>query len=86
MNGALWQDTTLPAGKILVPGVVSHATNDVEYPELVAHASPDTLAATMSSPPPTEGLAAGCTRKSQTPAGVSGGGGAQIATNRLFAR
>lgn len=33
---ALWQDTTLPAGKVLVPGVVSHATNVVEHPELVA--------------------------------------------------
>lgn len=32
----LWQDTVLPAGKILVPGVVSHATNVVEHPELVA--------------------------------------------------
>ncbi|WP_323959518.1 epoxyalkane--coenzyme M transferase [Arthrobacter sp. JZ12] len=33
---ALWQDTRLPAGKVLVPGVVSHATNVVEHPELVA--------------------------------------------------
>jgi 5-methyltetrahydropteroyltriglutamate--homocysteine methyltransferase len=33
---AVWQDVKLPAGKILVPGVISHATNVVEHPELVA--------------------------------------------------
>ena len=32
----VWQDTRLPAGKILIPGVVSHATNVVEHPEVVA--------------------------------------------------
>jgi 5-methyltetrahydropteroyltriglutamate--homocysteine methyltransferase len=32
----VWQDITLPPGKILVPGVVSHGTNVVEHPELVA--------------------------------------------------
>ena len=32
----VWQDVTLPAGKLLVPGVVSHSTNVVEHPELVA--------------------------------------------------
>jgi 5-methyltetrahydropteroyltriglutamate--homocysteine methyltransferase len=32
----VWEDVKLPAGKILVPGVVSHATNVVEHPELVA--------------------------------------------------
>jgi 5-methyltetrahydropteroyltriglutamate--homocysteine methyltransferase len=32
----IWQDIKLPAGKIIVPGVVSHATNLVEHPELVA--------------------------------------------------
>jgi 5-methyltetrahydropteroyltriglutamate--homocysteine methyltransferase len=32
----IWQDIKLPAGKIIVPGVVSHATNIVEHPELVA--------------------------------------------------
>jgi 5-methyltetrahydropteroyltriglutamate--homocysteine methyltransferase len=32
----LWRDVKLPAGKILIPGVVSHATNVVEHPELVA--------------------------------------------------
>ena len=32
----VWQDVKLPAGKILVPGVVSHGTNVVEHPELIA--------------------------------------------------
>ena len=33
---AVWDSVKLPAGKILVPGVVSHATDTVEHPELVA--------------------------------------------------
>jgi 5-methyltetrahydropteroyltriglutamate--homocysteine methyltransferase len=32
----VWRDTKLPEGKILIPGVVSHASNVVEHPELVA--------------------------------------------------
>ncbi|WP_172191017.1 cobalamin-independent methionine synthase II family protein [Actinomyces faecalis] len=32
----IWKDTELPEGKYLIPGVVSHATNVVEHPELVA--------------------------------------------------
>lgn len=32
----IWQDTALPDGKYLIPGVVSHATNVLEHPELVA--------------------------------------------------
>jgi 5-methyltetrahydropteroyltriglutamate--homocysteine methyltransferase len=32
----LWERVKLPAGKILIPGVVSHATNVLEHPELVA--------------------------------------------------
>ncbi len=32
----VWEDVKLPAGKILIPGVISHATNIVEHPELVA--------------------------------------------------
>ncbi len=32
----LWKEAKLPAGKMLMPGVVSHATNVVEHPELVA--------------------------------------------------
>jgi len=32
----VWKDVRLPDGKILIPGVVSHASNVVEHPELVA--------------------------------------------------
>jgi 5-methyltetrahydropteroyltriglutamate--homocysteine methyltransferase len=32
----LWEDVELPEGKVLVPGVVTHHTNVVEHPELVA--------------------------------------------------
>jgi 5-methyltetrahydropteroyltriglutamate--homocysteine methyltransferase len=32
----VWRDVALPDGKLLIPGVVSHATNVVEHPELVA--------------------------------------------------
>ena len=32
----VWRDVKLPTGKILIPGVVSHATDVVEHPELVA--------------------------------------------------
>ena len=32
----VWRDVKLPDGKILLPGVVSHATNVVEHPEVVA--------------------------------------------------
>lgn len=33
---AHWQEAAIPDGLVLVPGVVSHATNVVEHPELVA--------------------------------------------------
>jgi 5-methyltetrahydropteroyltriglutamate--homocysteine methyltransferase len=32
----VWQDVKLPDDKMILPGVVSHATNVVEHPELVA--------------------------------------------------
>ena len=32
----VWKDVKLPEGKLLLPGVVSHASNVVEHPELVA--------------------------------------------------
>jgi len=34
---AVWETTKLPEGKILIPGVISHATPIVEHPELVAY-------------------------------------------------
>jgi 5-methyltetrahydropteroyltriglutamate--homocysteine methyltransferase len=32
----LWKNIKLPEGKIILPGVVSHSTNLIEHPELVA--------------------------------------------------
>jgi 5-methyltetrahydropteroyltriglutamate--homocysteine methyltransferase len=32
----VWQDVELPEGKVLIPGLISHSTNVVEHPELVA--------------------------------------------------
>jgi 5-methyltetrahydropteroyltriglutamate--homocysteine methyltransferase len=32
----VWQDVKLPDGKILLPGVISHAISHVEHPELIA--------------------------------------------------
>jgi 5-methyltetrahydropteroyltriglutamate--homocysteine methyltransferase len=32
----VWKDVKLPPGRKLIPGVISHATNIVEHPELVA--------------------------------------------------
>ena len=32
----VWRDVKLPAGKLILPGVVSHSTNVIEHPELVA--------------------------------------------------
>jgi 5-methyltetrahydropteroyltriglutamate--homocysteine methyltransferase len=32
----VWQDAKLGDGQVLIPGVISHATNVVEHPELVA--------------------------------------------------
>src|SRR5262249_40420440 len=33
---SVWKDVRLPDDKLILPGVVSHATNVVEHPELVA--------------------------------------------------
>jgi 5-methyltetrahydropteroyltriglutamate--homocysteine methyltransferase len=32
----LWETLRLPEGKILIPGVITHASNIVEHPELIA--------------------------------------------------
>jgi 5-methyltetrahydropteroyltriglutamate--homocysteine methyltransferase len=32
----VWEEVKLPPGRVLIPGVVSHATNVVEHPQLVA--------------------------------------------------
>ena len=64
----VWRDVKLPAGKILIPGVVSHATNVVEHPEVVADRLLDyaqIVGARTSSPAPTAGLAGACIRSSR---------------------
>ena len=33
---AVWENVELPAGKILMPGVVTHSTDTIEHPELVS--------------------------------------------------
>lgn len=33
---AVWETTKLPAGKILIPGVITHSTDGIEHPELVS--------------------------------------------------
>jgi 5-methyltetrahydropteroyltriglutamate--homocysteine methyltransferase len=33
---AVWETVKLPEGKILIPGVITHSTDVVEHPELVA--------------------------------------------------
>jgi 5-methyltetrahydropteroyltriglutamate--homocysteine methyltransferase len=32
----VWEDVSLPEGKILIPGVITHASNIVEHPQLIA--------------------------------------------------
>src|SRR5204862_1692301 len=32
----VWQTVDIPDGRVLIPGVISHVTNVVEHPELVA--------------------------------------------------
>jgi 5-methyltetrahydropteroyltriglutamate--homocysteine methyltransferase len=32
----VWKDVTLPAGKVLMPGLIAHSTNVIENPDLVA--------------------------------------------------
>ena len=32
----VWKETRLPESKLLIPGVVSHATNVLEHPEVIA--------------------------------------------------
>jgi len=32
----VWETVKLPAGKVLIPGVITHSSNIVEHPELIA--------------------------------------------------
>lgn len=33
----LWEDVKLPDGKVIMPGIVTHSTNVIEHPDLVAY-------------------------------------------------
>lgn len=37
-HDAIWEHVKLPEGKILIPGMIPHATDGIEHPELVAPA------------------------------------------------
>ena len=83
----LWQDLDLPAGKVLVPGVVSHATNVVEHPELVAQRIERfaTLVGRENVIASTDcGLGGRLHPQIAAAKLESLGQGAQLATNRLF--
>ena len=67
----VWHDVKLPDEKVLLPGVVSHATNVVEHPERGRGPdralSPRRSGASVSSRQPTAGSAAGSIRRSRGP-------------------
>jgi len=67
----VWRDVKLPDGKVLIPGVVSHATNVVEHPEVVADRILNFArwgwGARTSSPAPIAASVAGSSRNSFGP-------------------
>lgn len=85
---AIWRETQLPDGKVLVPGVVSHATNVVEHPELVAQRI-ERFAGLVGRENVIAGTDCGLGGRIHPDIAVakleSLGRGAQIATDRLFA-
>ena len=67
----VWEDVKLPDGKMLMPGVVSHATDLVEHPELVADRIvryAKIVGRETSSPAPIAASAAASIRSSPGPA------------------
>ena len=64
---AVWEKVKLPAGKIIIPGVVTHSTDVVEHPELVSQRLQRYARSSvrrMLSPAPTAALAAARIRRS----------------------
>lgn len=85
----IWQDTVLPEGKVLVPGVVSYATNVVEHPELVAQRIERfaKLVGRESVIASTDCALGGRIHPQIAAAKLQAlGDGAKLATNRLFER
>ena len=67
---AVWETVKLPAGKIIVPGVVTHSTDIVEHPELVSQRiqrSPSWSGARTSLPAPIAASAGARIRRSPGP-------------------
>jgi 5-methyltetrahydropteroyltriglutamate--homocysteine methyltransferase len=52
----VWESVRLPAGKVLIPGVITHSSNIVEHPELIVpndlFAMPESSEEKTSSPAP----------------------------------
>ena len=85
----IWQDKQLPDGKVLIPGVVSHATNVVEHPELVAQRI-ERFAALVGPDSVIAGTDCGLGGRLHPDIAVAKldalGRGAQIASDRLYRR
>lgn len=83
----IWQDKQLPDGKVLIPGVVSHATNVVEHPELVAQRI-ERFAALVGPDSVVAGTDCGLGGRLHPDIAVAKlealGRGAQIASDRLY--
>ena len=86
-NGASGRTTKLPEGKMLIPGVVSHATNVVEHrgwSRTASSASRTSSAARTWSPARTAASAAASTRRSPGRNWRALAEGARLATRELW--
>ena len=67
----LWKNIKLPDGKVIMPGVVTHSTNVIEHPEVVAdrimQLCESSRLATRSSLQLTAGWVAACIRRWRGP-------------------
>ena len=66
----LWKNVKLPDGKVIMPGVVTHSTNVIEHPEVVADRIvnfAEAVGRRRSSPRPTAGSADACIRRWRGP-------------------
>ena len=82
----VWKEVKLPDGKLLIPGVVSHATNIVEHPQVVADRIvryANIVGRENSSPAPIAALAAASIPKSPGQAEALAAG-ARLATKELW--
>ena len=90
----VWEDVTLPEGKKLIPGVVTHHTNVVEHPELVAQRLvrlANVVGGRTCSPAPTAASprarsSSACTPRSSGPSSQALAEGARLASRELWGR